>query len=173
MAHPTRTHLPEDDYLLLIGQLAYMVTALEGLIIFDLPGMADHLPASLTAGSLSGLTTGQIARALTNAAGRIEDADVRRYVELAGQHLADASSVRNDLLHARPATIDGKTRLYRWRQSDQCNRHPAFPITDDWLRENIDRLSEASNALNAARPLHKNSAFAPRHAADGPFMSCD
>jgi len=44
MARQTRTHLPEDEYLLLVGQLAYMVSSIEGLIVFDLPGMAAYLP---------------------------------------------------------------------------------------------------------------------------------
>ena len=64
MAQETRVHLPEDEYLLLIGQVAYMVASLEGLVVFDLPGMSSHLPDSISAGFLAGKSTGKIAEIL-------------------------------------------------------------------------------------------------------------
>jgi hypothetical protein len=90
-----------------------MFSSLEGMVVFDLPGLAAYLPASLNAGALAGKTTGQIANALTEAAGDIDDDDVRTYIALAGRLLGEASSHRNDLLHSRPATHKG-TRLHRW-----------------------------------------------------------
>jgi len=36
--------MPDDNFLLRMGKMAFMVTAIEGLPIFDLPGPASHLP---------------------------------------------------------------------------------------------------------------------------------
>lgn len=139
MARSTRMHLPEDEYLLLVGQAAYMVSSLEGLVIFDLPGLAAHLPPALDVAGLSGMTTKQIANALTAAAGDINDDDVRTYIALAGRLLGEASSRRNDLLHSRPATVEEGTRLYRWKSDDRGPRLE-FPI-ETGLAARDDRLS--------------------------------
>ena len=66
--------------------------------------------------------------------------DVRKYVEAAGRHLLAASTVRNDLLHARPATVEGATVLYRWKLAKDRKPHLAFPITEDWLNEKNRQL---------------------------------
>ena len=159
MARSTRTPLPEDKYLLLVGQAACMVSDLEGLVIFDLPGLAAHLPESLNAGALASMSTGEIARALTNAAVNIDDDDVRTYIALAGSLLGEASSRRNDLFHSRPSGKDN--RLYRWKVDDHRGPHLAFAIDTAWLEKTIDFLSEGAASLNAVRPLHKNSSFTP------------
>ena len=156
--------MPDDEYLLRIGQLVYMVSSIEGLILFDLPGMATYLPEKLNAGALAGETMGTLARALTDAAPSIEDGDVRAYVDFAGRVLSQTSSIRNDLLHARPATVDGQSRLFRWKPRDRRGAGVAFPITDDWLEEMIDMMSEASVQMNNVRPLGKNTAFTKRPA---------
>lgn len=150
--------LAEDEYLLLIGQVAYMVSSLEWTILGDLPGLHQYIPhdLNLNVTTLAGKSTGQIAGALENAAnsGRITDEDVRTYVEVGGRKLAAASSRRNDLLHARPATVGEHQRLYRWRSGRR-----QFVIDVKWLNDTIDILSEASEALNQVRPLHKHPAF--------------
>ncbi|KAA1430443.1 hypothetical protein [Mycolicibacter arupensis] len=144
--------LPEDDYVLLIGQLAYTVSYLEWIILGDLPGLAQHVPASLTVSALAGKSTGQIAGALAKAAPNIGDDAVRAYVECAGRLLGEAANVRNDVLHARPATSpDHRQRLYRWRPATGQKRHSAFFIDTAWLERAIDQLSEAVSALSASR----------------------
>lgn len=166
MSRQTRVSLPDDDYLLLVGQMAYMVGSLEGTILVDLPGLAQHLPADLNPSALAGKTTGKLAKALSKAAVSITNDDVRAYVELAASILDGVSSRRNDLLHARPATVEGEQRLYRWKADDHQGPHLAFAISTDWLEAEIDRLSEAAVALNAARPLHLHTAFAGDEAED-------
>lgn len=53
MARKTRIALPRDDeYLTLIGQVAYMVSPLEWTITGDLPGPARYLPPDLTTSAL-------------------------------------------------------------------------------------------------------------------------
>lgn len=164
MARSARVALPEDDYLTLIGQVAYMVSSLEWTILGDLPGLSQHLPADLTATALAGKSTGQIAGALTKAANDISDADVRTYVEEAGRVLGEAAEMRNDMLHARPATIGDDQRLYRWKPGDWRGPGRAFVIDVAWLNRTVDELSKASTALGNVRPLHKHTAFANRSA---------
>jgi hypothetical protein len=67
--------------------------------------------------------------------------------------------MRNDLLHARPATIGGSQRLYRWKMADRRGPHRAVVIDTAWLERVIDKLSAASAELNDIRPIHKNAAF--------------
>lgn len=159
MARKARVALPEDDYLVLIGQVAYMVSSLGWTILGDLPGLARYLPADLNTPVLAGKTTGQIGGALGKAVDKIGDDDVRAYVELAGQLLCEASELRNDLLHARPATVGGSQRLYRWKMADRRGPHRSIVIDTAWLDRVIDRLSAAEVALNNIRPIHKNAAF--------------
>jgi hypothetical protein len=162
LARKARTALPEDEYLVLIGQVAYTVSSLEWTILGDLPGLAQYLPADLTTSALAGKSTGQIAGALSEAVDEIGDDDVRAYVELAGRLLGEAAESRNDMLHARPATIGEDQRLYRWKPSDWRGPGRAFVIDIAWLNTTIDKLSAASSALGGVRPLHKNTAFANR-----------
>ena len=162
MARTVRVALPEDGYLLLIGQVAYMVSSLEWTILGDLPGLMQYLPTDLTASALAGKSTGQIARALTKAAAEIGDDDVRAYVEKAGRVLGEAAEMRNDMLRARPATIGEDQRLYRWKPADRRGPGRAFAIDTAWLNRTIDQLSKASTALDNVRPLHKHTAFAKR-----------
>jgi hypothetical protein len=157
VARPTRIALPEDDYLLLIGQVVYTVSSLEWTILGDLPGLAQYLPADLTTSGLAGKTTGQIGGALGKAVDKIGDDDVRAYVELAGQLLCEASDLRNDLLHARPATVDENQRLYRWKMADRRGPHRALVIDTAWLERAIDKLSASAVALNDIRPIHKKA----------------
>jgi hypothetical protein len=159
VARNARIALPEDEYLVLLGQVAYMVSSLEWTILGDLPGLARYLPAELNTPVLAGKTTGQIGGALGKAVDNIGDAEVRAYVELAGRLLCEASEMRNDLLHARPATVGGNQRLYRWKMADRRGPHRAVVIDTAWLERVIDKLSAAEVALNNIRPIHKNSAF--------------
>ncbi|MFA4051890.1 hypothetical protein [Mycobacteroides chelonae] len=148
MARSTKIALPEDDYLVLVGQVAYMVGSLEWTVLGDVPRWSQHLPADLTAGALAGEPTGVIGRKLRSAADKIAHDQVRNYIETAGQILGDAAKLRNDVLHARAATSeDGFQRLYRWKEKPQC----AFFITTEWLERAIDQLSEASASLGVAR----------------------
>ena len=162
LARTARVALPEDEYLVLIGQVAYMVSSLEWTILGDLPGLAQYLPTDLTTSALAGKSTGQIAGALSKAAGEISDDVVRAYIELVGRVLGEAAEMRNDMLHARPATIGEDQRLYRWKPTDWRGAGRAFVIDTAWLNSTIDKLSAASAALGNIRPTHKNAAFAKR-----------
>ncbi|TXH16903.1 MAG: hypothetical protein E6R06_30090 [Mycobacterium sp.] len=142
--------------------MAYMVSSLEWTILGDLPGLAQYLPAGLTSPALAGKSTGQIAGELSKHASEIGDGDVRSYVEKAGKVLSEAAGLRNDMLHARPATIGNDQRLYRWKPADWRGSARTFVIDTAWLNQTIDRLSEISTALGNVRPVHKHPAFVDR-----------
>jgi hypothetical protein len=58
MSRNARVALPEAEYLVLIGRVAYMVSSLEWTIPGDLPGLAQYLPTELTASALAGKSAG-------------------------------------------------------------------------------------------------------------------
>ena len=139
-----------------------MVSSLEWTILGDLPGLAQYLPSELTTTMLAGKSTGQIAGALSKKASEVGDHDVRSYVAKAGEVLSEAAELRNDVLHARPATFGNDQRLSRWKPADWKGPTRTVAIDIAWLSRAIDRLSELSTALDNLRPLHKHSAFADR-----------
>jgi hypothetical protein len=147
MVHPTLIALPEAEYLTRIGRIAYQVSSMEWCILGDLELLAEAIPDDLSVGNLAGLTTGRIASRLRGATQEITSEPVLAYVRTAADALDDASKRRNHLLHARPATIDGQQRLYRWRlaSGDQ------FPITIAWLDEQIAALNHWSVKMDSFR----------------------
>ncbi len=153
-ARETPIPLPEDEYLLLVGQVAYMVSYLEQIILGDLDRLAAHIPPELklTVEDLAGKSTGQIAGALERAVDEIDDQEVKAFIERGAQVLGDAADRRNHLLHARPATIGSNQRLDRWKAGDHRGPHLAFAIETDWLNDTIDALSNDCRALDAVRP---------------------
>jgi hypothetical protein len=72
---------------------------------------------------------------------------VQRFLAAAGEQLSAVATMRNHLLHARPATVEEKQRLYRWRLS----RGDQFPITDDWLEEQISDIERRVRELDRLR----------------------
>ena len=143
----TRTHLPEDEYLRKIGLVAYLVTAVEGLLLFDLPRLAEVLPPELNVNSMAGMTTRQLGEMFLAHAARCTDREVVAYLTAGGHALVEIGPKRNDLLHARPATdSDGRTRLYRWLPP-----HAHF-LDDSWLDHFADRVDELQAELNVLRP---------------------
>jgi hypothetical protein len=52
------------------------------------------------------------------------------------------------VLHARPATIGGEQRLYRWRQVPP----EAFDISDSWLDDALRRINALAKNVRDVRP---------------------
>jgi hypothetical protein len=92
---------PEDEYLLLVGKLAYAVTYLEGMILFDLPDQAHHLPPTVSLAQLAEKTTGQIAKSITQSLVDVPDPKVNAWLDQAAKCLDRAAKIRNAVLHAR------------------------------------------------------------------------
>lgn len=142
-----RTHLPEDDYLRKIGLVAYMVTSVEGLLLFDLPRLAEAVPPQLRVENLAGLTTTRLGERFLAHASQCTDSAVAAYVAAGGKALVEIRPQRNAMLHARPATDEaGRTRLYRWLAPD------AYFIDDEWLDRLTRRIDDLKGELNALRP---------------------
>jgi hypothetical protein len=138
---------PEDSYLQKIGRLVYGIASLEWLVLGELPRHQSLLPPQLGVGGLAGKTTGKIGSELTAAANDLEASPVQHFLAAAGEQLSAVATMRNHLLHARPATVEEKQRLYRWR----LNRGAQFPITDDWLQEQISDIERRVRELDRLR----------------------
>ncbi|MFI5490480.1 hypothetical protein [Micromonospora echinaurantiaca] len=147
-----RMTLPEPAYLLKIGIFSYAVSSLEWTALGDLSRLASVLPKTLTVDRLSARTTGQIANELADATPKINDVAVRAYVEALATALTVVAKRRNDLLHARPATVDGEQRLYRWYRNPKTGEVTSFAITDSWLDEQLSLIDRHSNLVSALRP---------------------
>lgn len=152
MAHPTRVALPEDAYLELVGQFAYMVAGVEGLLLFDLPRHATVMPTALSLDSLVGKTTVWIGKEFQKHAPMIADPTVRDYYVEGAERLVALGAMRNAMLHARPATINEKQRLNRWKPASGKSAAESHPIDEPWLHAAIDLASEARYSLGKLRP---------------------
>lgn len=139
---------PGDDYLRRIGELAYAVSSLEWTLLGDLHRLSATLPATLTVSELAGATTGRIARQLRQGAALATAPEVATYLIAGGDALAEVAELRNAVLHARPTTIDGEQRLYRWRSQPA----EAYAISDDWFDDALARVAKLARQVNAARP---------------------
>lgn len=75
--------------------------------------------------------------------------EVRCYLETTARALDVIKCVRNDVLHARPATMSPgeKQRLYRAGANGQ-----RFWIDDEWLDRKMEEVDQAIKDVNAVRP---------------------
>lgn len=139
---------PEHEYLTEIGKLAYAVSYLEWSVLGDLPHIKTLLGGKALLVKLAGRTTGQIANELTRAAAAVTDARTHEWLVAGAKHLAAVADLRNSVLHARPATINGKQRLYRWAP----DRAPsAFAVTTEKLRDMTADVSRRCREFAALR----------------------
>ena len=137
---------PDEQYLVLVGRLAYSASYAEGLILFDLPHLPG-LPPELSTTSLESRTTGQIADHIEHHLDRIDNRDVAIYLEACSEGLRRIRDLRNDLLHARPATtVDGLQRLLRRLRDGE-----PFWITDEWIESSIELLDQHLSEMKATR----------------------
>ncbi len=77
--------------------------------------------------------------------------------------MGDATGMRNDLLHARPATIGGEQRLYRWKTADSRGPHRSFAIdTAGWRSQEEDRIvvAEHNELANYVSEIRSRGSFA-------------
>lgn len=149
----SRVALPETDYLARIGEVAYTVSSMEWTLLGDLHRLADQLLEGLTPDSLEPLTTGQIARRVRSAAERLEDSGVKDYLSAVAEALSTAARLRNDLLHARPATHpEQDQRLYRAEVVDKRTAGVRFYIDDTWFDDAIGELNRGLSVVNDVRP---------------------
>jgi hypothetical protein len=136
---------PDDEYLTKIGRLAYLVSYVEWAVLGDLPRLS--LPDPLNARALMDGTTGTIAGRIERSLPLVTDPAVAAWLAEAVKTLREVSRIRNDMLHARPATIDGEPRLLRYR----ADPHYSFTVTDQWLEDAEAQVGVALRRLNSLR----------------------
>lgn len=153
----SRVALPEADYLARIGEIAYSVSSLEWTLLGDLYRLADRLPEGLTLKSLEPQTTGTIAKRARVAASQATDQDIVAYLTAVADALTKLASLRNNVLHARPATHPTQDQ----RLSRSAVQHNGkqfvttgqrFWIDDSWFERAINELNEQLSSVNAVRP---------------------
>jgi len=139
----------DEGYVAALGHFIYVVSYLEWCVLGDLPHL-QGLPSELEVSRLAGETTGVIGRRIGAHLAKVGDPALRRWLDAAARSLTEVADLRNHVLHARPATVNGRHVLYRWRPP-----HDAVAITDEWLSEHTaeveTRITE-QNTLRVFRP---------------------
>lgn len=115
--------------------------------------LADRLPDDLTLASLEPLTTGQIAMRVRTASECVEDGQIKDYLSAVSQALKTAARLRNDVLHARPATHPQQgQRLTRAEVTERQTTGKRFWIDDTWFDDAVHEINQGLSAVNAVRP---------------------
>ncbi|MFE5586394.1 hypothetical protein [Kitasatospora sp. NPDC056531] len=141
--------LADNDYLTRIGRLSYLVSYLEWQVLGDLP----HLPVpSLPELELTRLvdgTTDRLAQTFSSPRllDQITDIPTREWLRRAGELLESAARDRDSVLHAHPATVDGRTVLHRWHPT----KGEVFTVDDAWLDAAEQRVRDAISELARTR----------------------
>ena len=153
-----RISLPEPEYLEQIGDIAYAASSLEWTLLGDITRMKNHFGSDFSLENLEGQTAGIIARMALEEAEKINDGQIKRYLHTIGKALKEVADIRNDVLHARPATdAEQKQRLYRAEVgSDRKPTGKRFWIDDDWLEQKRCVLNEVLDTVNQVRPSFKD-----------------
>lgn len=105
-----RTPTPDRDYLELLGRAAYTWAYTEWMLLYVIKWATEEDLAALVGG-----TGGRIVRRFHKVVN-----DPRRVGHAVDTARAGADELlrlnhrRNDILHARPATVEGEQQLHRW-----------------------------------------------------------
>lgn len=155
MKHTSVT-LPEPDYLQRIGEVAYVASSLEWTLLGDLYRLSNHLPDNFSLDALERKTMGRISSMTKQAAEQCVDPEIRCYLEAAARALDVVKNVRNDVLHAYPATMSpgGTQCLGRLGANGQ-----RFWIDNEWLDKKMEEVDQTIKDVNAVRPpfVHSNN----------------
>jgi hypothetical protein len=141
---------PGVKYLVALGRVAYAVAYLEWAVLGDL-ALIPGLPPELQLDALEGLTSHSIGRKLTDPKllDLVSDPRVREWLEAGGRHLTAVATKRNSVLHARPATVDGRQRLTRLDR----RREEIFTITDELLDELLRDIAQRVRDIDNSRVI--------------------
>lgn len=145
--------LPEDQYLTRIGEVAYTVSYLEWTILGDLHRLSDQLPDELVLKAVEPLETSGIGAAVKKASTAVEPGPIKDYLVGMYRALFAASKIRNDVLHARPATHPSEgQRLNRAEVQNKQTTGKRFWIDDAWFDTSVSNLNEILAAAYRVRP---------------------
>ncbi|MEU0060449.1 hypothetical protein [Streptomyces sp. NPDC006334] len=136
--------LAEDDYLIRIGRLSYLVTYFEWQVLGDLSRIPGPSP-ELDVRKLAGMTTGGLAQTFQSKKilQQVADASTANWLRRSGELLQSTARDRNAVLHARPARIAGKQMLYRWHPEG----NQVFAVDEAWRDAAEQRIRDAIREL--------------------------
>ena len=125
---------PSQEYLGKIGELAYLVSQIEWLIIDDI----RLASTSIDARQLHGLPTGAIGRTLEEMVSELSRRpNVQHFVATSAKALLNVAGRRNTVLHARPGTTrSGDSMLVKFRVEKQGGVESVW-ISDAFLEQQI------------------------------------
>lgn len=145
--------LPEDSYLSRTGEIAYAASYTEWTILGDLNRLSKDLPENLRLDLLEPLMTAGMAKALKTAAASMADGPIKEYIVAVYRGLFVVAEIRNDVLHARPATHPaGLQRLLRAETQNRATTGKRFWIDDEWIDNCIRRMNEVTTEIHRVRP---------------------
>jgi hypothetical protein len=149
----SRVALPEPNYLARIGEVAYTVASMEWTILGDLHRLVATLPDALSLDQLEPEMTSGIATRVKAATTEMADGPTKEYLVAVYRALYAAAAIRNDVLHARPATHpSGSQRLLRAETTNKQTTGVRFWIDDDWFDEAIGKLNDLLTSIYDRRP---------------------
>ena len=157
MKKRTRVALSEPAYLQRISEIAYVASSIEWTILGDINRLKDRLPENFCLDKLESQTTGSIAKEVREAAKQCQDREVRTYLEAMGEAFSLMASIRNNVLHTRPATrhSEGVEQQRLSRAEVGLERKltgKRFWIDDAWFDDQVDQINHALDNINAVRP---------------------
>lgn len=138
---------PGPEYAQMLGETLYQMAGLEWMVI----EVIQRLDPATSIEMLAGLTTSGIADQLKSKVDKATVLEPARHDELRAiaDDYADLPIVRNDIVHARPATApDGRQMLYRWAPNKSA--FIGF-VADELLDRLLVDLRDVSRRLDAAR----------------------
>lgn len=144
--------LPEPGYLARIGEIAYTISSMEWMILGDLHRLETDLPDSLSLHQLEPQVTSGIAAKIKAATTGMAGGPTKDYLVAVYRALFAAAEIRNNVLHARPATHpSGSQRLTRAETLNTQTTGVRFWIDDDWFDAAIVKLNDLLTIMNDRR----------------------
>ncbi len=149
----SRVALPEPSYLARIGEIAYTMSSMEWTILGDIHRLEADVPEALLLDQLEPEMTSGIAAKIKAATTEMTGGPTKEYLIAVYRALYAAAAIRNDVLHARPATHpSGSQRLLRAETTNKQTTGVRFWIDDEWIDEAIFKLNDLLTAMNDRRP---------------------
>lgn len=148
----SRIALPEPSYLARIGEIAYTISSMEWTILGDIRLLETDLPEAISLDQLEPEMTSGIAAKIKAATTGMMGGPTKEYLIAVYRALYAAAAIRNDVLHARPATHpSGSQRLMRAETTNRQTTGLRFWIDDEWFDEAICKLNDLVTAMNDLR----------------------
>jgi hypothetical protein len=153
--HPATTlnrvlPFPCESYMRALAEALYAVSYVESMLLGDLPRLSTSID-SLSVEGLSRQTMGAVASSVRQAISRASTPGEAAWLAAAADALESVVDLRNRVVHAHPATVDGQQMLYRWATAKGTKPHEAHAITETDLVALRDLAYEQVRRLNAVR----------------------